>query len=93
MQNHLLFFISASPCLNFSTSYIEMYSFTSSFTFLFISFDSCLRAILRKHTIRKITNRTTETTPNMIQLARCVLDCWLSSLQPLGLGLMLSQIT
>ena len=93
MQNHLLFLSYDSPCLNFSTSYIEMYSLTSSLTFLFISFDSCLRAILRKHTIKKITKRITETTPNMIQLARCVFDCWFSSLHPLGLGLILSQIT
>lgn len=78
--------------MNFSTSYIEMYSLTSSFTFLFIYIDNCLRAILLKQMIRKSTKTMTDITPNMIQAVRWVLYEERSSRQPEGIGDMLSQI-
>ena len=78
--------------MNFSTSYIEMYSLTNSFTFLFIYIDNCLRAILLKQMIRKSTKTMTDITPNMIQAVRWVLYEERSSRQPEGIGDMLSQI-
>jgi hypothetical protein len=93
MQNQDLFFCSDSPCLNFYTSYIEMYSFTSSFTFLFIYVVSCRLANLLKQKIKNIAKITTEQTPKMIQKVSWEFESVESSLQLEGVGDMLSQMT
>ena len=68
-----------------------MYSFTNSFTFLFIWAVICLLAILRKQTTKKIINTMTDITPKMIQDVICDYLS-VSPLHDCVVGVILAQI-